>query len=301
MAYGSDRAAGPQLPRKQVFYELNRAWSCNEFQPAWPQFCPHNSRPGREWWLQPDPARCRALQSPSNNSLSQDRFTGGLKGLSVSLTPFGAIYAQLSTKALPLPLPTSPFQLALQMYPALCFVPGSHPNECWCSLCISNLACCFAGLWLECSVCLAALHSRWTTYFSIPYSSTFSRVISTDDSLTILAICCCWNARVSFWFFFFPGKICVKCESSHGVFVRYDALTRIWGKPKFQLPDSDECRQSLHGLTLHSAAQPKIGQLGILQEEAYPSPCVAGELGNMGKLLKKENLFRYLSHKTAQT
>lgn len=80
----------------------------------------------------------------------------------------------------------------------------------------------------------------------------------------------------------FPGKICIKCESSHSVFVRYDALTRIRGKPKFQLPDSDECRQSLCGITLHFAAQPKIGKFRLLQEEACSSPCVAGELGNMG-------------------
>lgn len=33
----SDRAASAQLSRKQVLYELNRAWSCNEFQTAWPQ------------------------------------------------------------------------------------------------------------------------------------------------------------------------------------------------------------------------------------------------------------------------
>lgn len=40
-AYGSGRAASAQLSRKQVLYELNRAWSCNEFQPAWPETFVH--------------------------------------------------------------------------------------------------------------------------------------------------------------------------------------------------------------------------------------------------------------------
>ena len=41
VAYGSDRATSAQLSRKQVLDELNRAWSCNEFQPAWPQIFVH--------------------------------------------------------------------------------------------------------------------------------------------------------------------------------------------------------------------------------------------------------------------
>lgn len=49
LAYESDRAASAQLSRKQVLYELNRAWSCNGFQPAWPQIiCPQTCRPWRE-------------------------------------------------------------------------------------------------------------------------------------------------------------------------------------------------------------------------------------------------------------
>lgn len=37
----SDRAAIAQLSRKQGLYELNRGWSCNEFQPSWPQIFIH--------------------------------------------------------------------------------------------------------------------------------------------------------------------------------------------------------------------------------------------------------------------
>lgn len=46
--------------------------------------------------------------------------------------------------------------------------------------------------------CAAALHYGWTVKFSTPNSSTLNRATSADGSLAILAICCCWNARVSF-------------------------------------------------------------------------------------------------------
>lgn len=86
MASGPDRAANAQLSRKQILHKFNRAWSCNEFQPAWLQIFDHI---GHE---ENDGHSLITLQGAEHSSphptahLTKADLLGGLKGLSPSLS-----------------------------------------------------------------------------------------------------------------------------------------------------------------------------------------------------------------------